>query len=334
MNPRQVTAVSGRASLMQFSSDGTRLRFTIFSQQNPSSSLWEVRTDGKNLHPLLPGWHNPPQECCGTWTPDGRYYFFVSGYANQSEIYALTETGGLFHKKYSNFQLTTGPMLFTFGVPSLDGKRFFADGYIQRSELVRYDNNAHAFVPFLSGISADYVDFSRDGKWVVYLSVPDSTLWRSRVDGSERLQLTFPPVNPFLPHWSPDGSQIVYTDLQQGKEAKSFVISAEGGAPAEMYPEKNSQFGANWSPDGKQIAYFSQSSDIVDIRILDVGSKQVSIIPGSLNLFSPHWSPDGKHLAGLSADRKRLVTYDFRTQKWSDWITGLGERRHSSLVAR
>jgi Tol biopolymer transport system component len=63
---------------------------------------------------------------------------------------------------------------------------------------------------------------------------------------------------------------------------------------------------------------------VIDIRILDLASKEVSVIPGSTNLYAPRWSPDGQHLAGLSADNKRIVLYDFKTQKWSDWVTGLG----------
>jgi eukaryotic-like serine/threonine-protein kinase len=328
MNSRQLTAVSGRASWMQFSPDGNRLRFTIF-QENSSRALWEVRTDGKNLHPLLPSWHNPPQECCGVWSPNGHNYFFVSGEANHEEIYALPDELGFTRKQSVPNQLTTGPMLFTFGVPSPDGKKFFADGWLPRSEIVRYDNHAHGFVPFLSGISADHLSFSQDGKWVVYVSVPDNTLWRSRVDGGERLQLTFPPVKPFLPHWSPDSAQIAYTDTQSGKPWKSFLISAQGGAPAELYSEKDPQTDAEWSPDGTRIVYgrtpfFLHSSDIVDIRILDVATRQVSTIPGSKDLYAPRWSPDGRYVAGLSADNKKLVIYDFKTQRWSDWVTGIG----------
>jgi len=49
------------------------------------------------------------------------------------------------------------------------------------------------------------VEFSRDGQWVTYVSYPDYTLWRSRADGSDRLQLTYPPVYAALAHRSPDG---------------------------------------------------------------------------------------------------------------------------------
>ena len=107
------------------------------------------------------------------------------------------------------------------------------------------------------------------------------------------------------------------------------MISAQGGTPVEMYPEKGYQIDANWSPDGKRIAYgrtpfIPGSSDSIDIRVLDVDAKQASTFPGSQTLYSPRWSPDGQHLAALSADNKKLVLYDFKTQKWSDWVTGIG----------
>ena len=63
-----------------------------------------------------------------------------------------------------------------------------------RGELVRYDMKSHQFVPFLSGISAISPTFSKDGQWVAYTSYPDHTLWRSRSDGTERRQLTYPPM--------------------------------------------------------------------------------------------------------------------------------------------
>ena len=328
-NLRQIAALPGAANFLRFSPDSARLRFAVAKEQAGTSAIWEVGADGKDLHPVLPGWHDRPQELAGVWTPDGRYYLFVNGEAKNFELFALPEPRGIFHRKPAPVQITTGPVLFTFGVPSPDGKKFFADGWVPRSELVRYDKNARGFVPYLSGISADMVDFSRDGKWVVYVSVPDFTLWRSRVDGSDRLQLTFPPATPFLPHWSPDDTQIIYTDNQPGKPWKAFIISAQGGAPGELYAEKNYQVDSNFSPDGKRIAFgrtpfLANSSDKIDIRILDVSSRQVTIVPGSGNLYAPRWSPDGQHMAGLSADNKKIVLYDFKTQKWSDWVTGIG----------
>ena len=129
--------------------------------------------------------------------------------------------------------------------------------------------------------------------------------------------------------WSPDGTQIVYVDVQVGQPYRIFLISPQGGTPQEVLAEKEYQVDPTWSPDGKQISvgrapFRPGSSDKIDIQVLDLNSRQISTIPGSENLYSPRWSPDGKHLAALSADSKKLLLYDFKTQKWTDWINEPG----------
>jgi hypothetical protein len=89
---------------------------------------------------------------------------------------------------------------------SAQSRKLFVQGTQARRELVRYDAAAKQFVPFLGGISATDVAFSRDGKWAAYNTVPDGTLWRSRVDGSERMQLTYPPAiaSGLVARWEPN----------------------------------------------------------------------------------------------------------------------------------
>jgi eukaryotic-like serine/threonine-protein kinase len=194
-DPHKLASVSGEPNGLHFSPDGARIRFTIARPETDSSALWEIRSDGSDLHPLFPRWHSPPVECCGVWTPDGRYYLFASGFPGR-DVWALREPTGLFRKRSSiPFQLTTGPLSFRSLTPRADGRKLFVQGSQGRSELVRYDAKSHQFEPFLSGISAGELDFSRDGKWVTYISYPENTLCSSRADGSERLQLTYPPVS-------------------------------------------------------------------------------------------------------------------------------------------
>ena len=330
LNIRKLVSLPGQAFYLAYSPDGRRIRFTVSDPKDNSSSVWEVQSDGSNLHPVLPGWHKPSSECCGFWSGDGRYFFFISNLPTVSNLWVIREPSGIFQRSPSTpFQLTAGPMSFPFAVASPNGKRLFADGFVPRGELIRYDSKAGDFKPFLGGISAGEVAFSSDGKWIAYVTYPDRALWRCRIDGSDRLQLTQSPVSAMLPQWSRDATQIAFMDTQAGKPVKTFFVSAQGGQPVEMLPEQEFEADAHWSPDGKKIVFgripfMPGSSKSIAISILDPATKQVSMVPGSDGLYAPRWSPDGRYLAAMSANSKKLVLYNFATRKWSDWVTEPG----------
>jgi len=134
---------------------------------------------------------------------------------------------GILRRSREPVRLTNGPLTYSGATVSHDGKQIFAIGTKRRGELVRYDMASHQFVPFLSGISAIQPAFSRDGLWVVYVSYPDYTLWRSRSDGSEHTQLTYPPMKVTNPSISPDGKKIAFST--SGFE--TYIVGIDGGSP-------------------------------------------------------------------------------------------------------
>jgi serine/threonine protein kinase/Tol biopolymer transport system component len=310
-----------------FSPDGSRIRFSLQDQAN-TNSLWEVRSDGSNLHQLLKGWHTPSWECCGRWTHDGRYYVFESGTPTANDIFALPDAIGIFRKASATpTQLTTGPILYSTVLPDPGGRKLFVQGTQPHGELVRYDASSKQFVPFLGGISASDVAFSRDGKWAAYVAVPGNTLWRSRIDGSERLQLTSPPAAASLPAWSPDGTQIAYISAQPGKPWKIFLVSAQGGSPEELLPENVGEIDATWSPDGNQLAFgriATMNPGTLEIQLVDMKTRHTSTFPGSTGFFAPRWSPDGHYLSAQTVGSKKLMLYDFHSQAWSEWVSETG----------
>ena len=234
-SPRKTATTQDVPQSLSISPDGTRIRFSVSNIINNTSELWEVRSDGSGIHPLLPGWNNPPNECCGRWTPDGRFYVFQSTRDGVANVWIVPDQSDWWRKvSREPVQLTTGPLQFGSPLPSKDGKRLFMAGVQQRAELVRYDAKSGDFAPYLGGISAGDVDFSRDGQWVTYVSYPDDTLWRSKLDGSARLQLTYPPMRTGLGHWSPDGQQIAFAGALPGKPWKVYLISKDGGSPQSL----------------------------------------------------------------------------------------------------
>jgi hypothetical protein len=180
-----------------WSPDGGIIRFW----KDDTDDLWQMSSSGSNIHQLLSGWHHLSRQCCGHWTPDGKFFLFLSDSGTGgSQIWALDERRGLFRKPPADpIQLTTGPISWTKPIPGKDGKTIFAAGITARGQLSRFDAKSKQFQPFLGGISAMGVRFSKDGQSVAYVSYPEGILWKANRDGSNPMQLTDPPIYVFQP---------------------------------------------------------------------------------------------------------------------------------------
>jgi Tol biopolymer transport system component/DNA-binding winged helix-turn-helix (wHTH) protein len=325
--PRKLASVGRQVFDLRVSPDGRKLRFEVFDDRNGSSALWELQRDGKGLRPLLPAWNNDPRECCGSWTPDGKYFVFQSFREGRMSIWALPENVPWWSRSAEPLRLTNGPLDFSCPVPSRDGKRIFTVGAQRRGELVRYDSKA-GFVPYLNGISASDLAFSPDGQWVAYVSVPDRQLWKSRLDGSERRQLTSDSIVAGMPRWSPDGTKIAFMGSTNRMLWRAYLISSDGTAFQELLPGAPAGYDPTWSPDGKSVAITlndagSPSSPVSGpgIGIVDLSSRKFSLLPDAHLVFSPRWSPDGRYISAITNDSQNLMLFDRTTQQWQKLVS-------------
>lgn len=306
-----------------WSPDGEKIALPRFGAHSQVPRLWALSADGTDLHQMFPNWHENGGECCGSWTPDGNYFVFES----QGQLWAQRKTGSFRYKVSSEpVALTAGAVSYRYPLPAKDGKTIFAVAAFRRGELQRYDPQAKAFESFLGGISAQDVAFSKDGEWVAYVSFPEGILWRSKLDGTEKLQLSPPDLYVMLPEWSPDGKQIVFYDHHlQSASSRIYEVSSAGGAPEPLMPNQSGQQAdPTWSPDGNSLAFGGLSNtDTNEIHILNIKTQQVATLPDSRGLFSPRWSPDGRYLLAVRTDSSGVALFDFKTQKWSMLVKGL-----------
>jgi DNA-binding winged helix-turn-helix (wHTH) protein/WD40 repeat protein len=322
--PRRLAPPGPFASDLGWSPDGKVIRF------NRSGLLWEMASDGSGLHQLLPGWHEQGVQCCGNWTPNGPFYVFnLTSPSTRSQIWALDERHGLIRRPPSlPTALTTGPIRWGAAIPSRDGKKIFADGVTPRGEASRIDPKTGGIQPILGGISAEFVTYSSDGKAVAYVSFPEGVLWKADQDGSNRIQLTSPPIVAVTPRWSPDSKQIVFSDFRfQSQEI--YVVSPEGGSLQKLLPKEYEHcLDANWSPDGTKVVFAWERlpTSERELRILDLPSQRIDAVPGSTGVFSPRWSPDGRYIAALTRDASKLEIFDLKMQRWMMLVADGGER--------
>jgi len=316
---RKLVTTDGLASYVRWSPDGRVLRFTLGGR---TLSLWEVNSEGQHLHRLLPGWRElctywGDGESGGDWTPDGKYFVFRSTRARAASIWAIREKSNWLHRSSGPTLLTTSDLyLWNISIAG-DGKRVLFGAGKDDRELQRYDFRSNEFVPYLSGVPARWASFSRDGQWVAYVTVPGFTLWRNRLNGSDRLQLTFPPASSGPPRWSPDGKRLAFAN-----GTVISVLSPDGGNPEAVTSSLYSADDAEWSPDGNSILFSAGTVGGVvgswAIYQLDLKTRQVFVLPGSQGLRAAAFSPDGRYVAAVSADPgNRLMLFDVRSERWT-----------------
>lgn len=314
--------VPGRAFWLRWSPDGKLLRFTLIDPIDHTSSLWEISSDQHAPHQILKNWSVPANECCGTWTSDGRYFVFQATKDLHTDLWKLNGSSS-----FRPVQVTNGPFSYEAPAPGRHGDRIIFVGHQARSNLEQYDASRREFVPLQNFLSdASRVSFSRDRQWVAWTG-KGGHLWRAHADGTDKVCLTPESMFVFLAAWSPDGGRLALMAREPGGAWKIYLVRADGSGLECLTPQNRNVGDPSFSPDGKSIVFglvtdlMGQEASHQGLEILDLATSRVTDVPGSQGFFSPRWSPDGRFIAALTLDQQKVMLFDLATRAWSTLTT-------------
>src|SRR5450631_3852585 len=166
-NQKKLATLPSDPFYLLWSPDSKLLRFSVADPHRNAAVLWQADLATHAVKPVLPESIASFGVLPGGWTPDGRYFLYTASGDGTRNIWAIREQKELLrHVNPRPVQITSGPLTFYLPSPSKDGKSVFAVGEQLRGQLVRYDESARQFVPYVRGISADHVTFSHDGQWM------------------------------------------------------------------------------------------------------------------------------------------------------------------------
>jgi DNA-binding winged helix-turn-helix (wHTH) protein/Tol biopolymer transport system component len=322
-NARKLHGVKGlRLVVPVWSPDGARIGFGQNNLAAQEWTSWEIGKNGTGLRRMVPDWHK--SHFPAGWTPSGSLFLTSEGQfwmAPRRRFFQLRDPRPL--------QLSTGEPFFFIPVQLHNHSTFYARGESRQGQLQRFAAQSRTWEPLLGGISADSVEYARDGLSVAYATYPQAQLWVRRADGSRPVQVTKSPMLAWLPRWSPDGAQIAFTAKPSPNSPWSiFLVNAAGGIPRPACQKDcGPQGDLAWAPDGKSIVYALPTDSYYSggelyLRVLNLETGVVTKLPGSDGLFSPRWSPDGSSLLAVRDHTtngwRPLMLYHFASRRWEE----------------
>ena len=300
---------------LAISPDAKNFALSLAPDEQHVPKLWRLKSDGSDAHAVPLGWPDKVKESAGEWTTDGRHFVFTSDLEGLTNVYELVSPPWYaFWKKPWAVRLTGNQIDIQAVAPGRDGERLFVLGRMDQGALQVYDPHTRKFVPYLDGVAARDFVISPDGQWMAYAEYPSGHLWKSRLDGSQPLQLT----NSYaaMEQWSPDGTSLVYSDWHH-----IYRISADGGAPERLLPNGDNEIAPSWSRDGKSVAFNNYplpDRPVTGIQVVDLATHQVSVMPDTEGYYVPSWSPDGKYMVAMALNPSRMMLYTAAKGTWTE----------------
>ena len=140
-------------------------------------------------------------------------------------------------------------------------------------------------------------------------------------DGTNLVQLTTGTINEGKPHWSPNGSKIVYKSALNGHH-NVWTMNSDGTGQTQLTFDTDGldyiNNGPDWSPDGSKIVFARRTGGIYNIWLMNTdGSSQIQLTNNPSNEGHPCFSPDGNSIVYTGDQEIGIMDVDGSNQKRS-----------------
>ena len=197
-------------------------KIAFYSTRDGNHEIYTMDSDGSNQTRLT---FNDTVDAWPAWSPNGQQIVFHSYRDGNDEIYVMDADGR------NQRRLTNHPASDDYPHWSPDGKRIaFTSGRDAREgeprlEIYTMDTDGKNVRRVTNMGFVQRPRWSPDGEWIVFMG---AEIFAVRPDGTDMWQVSNPRNNTamFLGGWSPDGTQILYTEAVDLDLEQSFPVIA------------------------------------------------------------------------------------------------------------
>ncbi|MBL8445261.1 MAG: Tol-Pal system protein TolB [Zoogloeaceae bacterium] len=137
--------------------------------------------------------------------------------------------------------------------------------------------------------------WSPDGQRLAVVLTKDgnSQLYILNSDGSGARRVTSSGGIDTEPAWSPDGEWIYFSSDRSGG-AQIYRVSVNGGTAQRVTFQGTYNVSPRLSSDGKSMAYISRNEGRFQVAIMDLATRQTTVLTNSNRDESPSFAPSGR----------------------------------------